>query len=163
MSILTITIFFPFLASLLLLSFSRESPKLTKIYAALVTFLTLGLGIWLALNFQAKGGFEFEHVALEQWLGGSADIKYSVGLDGLSLMLFVFTTLIFAFVALASWSVEQAVREYFFFLLMLETCILGIFAATDLFLYYIFWEAMLIPMYFLIGHLGRRAAHRSGN
>ncbi len=154
MSILTITIFFPFLASLLLFSFSRESTKLTKIYATLVTFLTLGLGVWLGLNFQAKGGFEFEHTALEQWLGSSADIKYSVGLDGLSLVLFVFTTLMFAFVALASWSVEQSVREYFFFLLMLETCILGIFAATDLFLYYIFWEAMLIPMYFLIGIWG---------
>ncbi|MFN3393957.1 MAG: NuoM family protein, partial [Candidatus Thermochlorobacter sp.] len=156
--ILTITIFLPFLASLLLFAFARTE-RLAKLYAVLVTLVTFGLGLFLALNFNAEAGFQFQHVALEQWLGGSADIKYSVALDGLSLALFVFATFMFMLVALASWSVEKSVCEYFFFLLMLETCILGIFAATDLFLYYIFWEAMLIPMYFLIGMWGgaRRA------
>lgn len=156
--ILTITIFLPFLASFLLFAFARAE-RFAKLYAALVTLITFVLGLYLALNFNAEAGFQFQHVALEQWLGGSADIKYSVALDGLSLALFVFATFMFMLSALASWSVEKSVCEYFFFLLMLETCILGIFAATDLFLYYIFWEAMLIPMYFLIGMWGgaRRA------
>lgn len=156
--ILTITIFLPFLASLLLFVFGREE-RFAKFYATLATLATFGLGIYLALNFNPEGGFQFQHVALEQWLGSSADIKYSVALDGVSIALFLFATFMFALVALASWSVENSAREYLFFLLTLETCVLGIFAATDLFLYYIFWEAMLIPMYFLIGMWGgaRRA------
>ncbi|MCS7014297.1 MAG: NADH-quinone oxidoreductase subunit M [Chloroherpetonaceae bacterium] len=159
MSSLTIIIFLPFLLSIPLFLFRRNAITAVRIYASGVSLLTLSGSLHLALQFNPDAGFQFQHIALEQWLGTSADVKYSVALDGLSLSLFVLTAIMFAIATLLSWSIETSVREYFFFLLTLETCILGIFSAIDLFLYYIFWEAMLIPMYFLIGMWGgkRRA------
>lgn len=160
MSLLTITIFLPFLFAFPLLLFRQDAKNAARVYAVTITLLTLGSSLYLASQFNPDTGFQFQHTALEQWLGSAADIQYRVGLDGLSLALFVLTAVMFVIAALTSWSVETSVPAYLFFLLLLETCILGIFAATDLFLYYIFWEAMLIPMYFLIGMWGgeRRAA-----
>jgi NADH-quinone oxidoreductase subunit M len=81
-------------------------------------------------------------------------IEYSVGIDGISLFLVLLTTLLTPLAILASWSVQERVKEYLFFMLTLETGILGAFVALDLFLFYVFWEVMLVPMYFLIGVWG---------
>ena len=81
-------------------------------------------------------------------------INYIVGIDGISLFLVLLTTLLTPIAILASWSVQDKVKEYLIFMLLLETGMLGAFVALDLFLFYVFWEVMLVPMYFLIGVWG---------
>ena len=81
-------------------------------------------------------------------------IEYIVGIDGLSLFLVLLTTLLMPLAILASWSIKDKVKEYLVFMLLLETGMLGAFVALDLFLFYVFWEVMLVPMYFLIGVWG---------
>ena len=81
-------------------------------------------------------------------------IDYFVGIDGISLFLVLLTTFLGPIVILASWSISARVKEYLFFMLLLETGMLGAFVALDLFLFYVFWEVMLVPMYFLIGVWG---------
>jgi len=84
----------------------------------------------------------------------SYGIQYIVGIDGISLFLVLLTTFLMPLAILASWSVKDKVKEYLFFMLLLETGMLGAFVALDLFLFYVFWEVMLVPMYFLIGVWG---------
>jgi NADH-quinone oxidoreductase subunit M len=84
----------------------------------------------------------------------SFGIHYIVGIDGISLFLVLLTTLLTPIAILASWSVQDKVKEYLIFMLLLETGMLGAFVALDLFLFYVFWEVMLVPMYFLIGVWG---------
>jgi NADH-quinone oxidoreductase subunit M len=81
-------------------------------------------------------------------------INYILGIDGISLFLVLLTTLLMPLALLASWSVKDKVKEYLIFMLLLETGMLGAFLALDLFLFYVFWEVMLVPMYFLIGVWG---------
>ncbi|HVO93066.1 MAG TPA: NADH-quinone oxidoreductase subunit M [Terriglobales bacterium] len=81
-------------------------------------------------------------------------IEYIVGVDGISIFLVLLTTLLMPIAILASWSVKEKVKEYLIFMLLLETGMLGAFVALDLFLFYVFWEVMLVPMYFLIGVWG---------
>ncbi len=77
-----------------------------------------------------------------------------MGVDGISLFLILLTTLLTPLAILASWSIHDRLKEYFIFMLLLETGMIGVFASLDLFLFYVFWEVMLIPMYFLIGVWG---------
>jgi len=152
---LSIAIFLPFTLGLLLLLFPNKSDKAIKGYSLGVSLLTFLLACLLFFQFDAGGGFQFQHEALTHWLGEEMEISYLVSLDGISILLFVFTTFLFPIVIASSWNdIHKQAREYHFFMLMLETGILGVFAATDLFLFYIFWEAMLIPMYFIIGIWG---------
>ena len=85
---------------------------------------------------------------------GFFGIEYLVGIDGISLFLVLLTTFLMPLAILASWSVQDKVKEYLVFMLLLETGMLGAFVALDLFLFYVFWEVMLVPMYFLIGVWG---------
>jgi NADH-quinone oxidoreductase subunit M len=87
------------------------------------------------------------------WMPGFG-IEYFVGIDGISLFLVLLTTLLMPLAILASWSVEQRIKEYLVCMLLLQTGMLGAFVALDLFLFYVFWEVMLVPMYFLIGVWG---------
>src|SRR5690606_19438251 len=92
-------------------------------------------------------------------LSSNAKIEYFVGIDGLSFPLVILTTLITFLAVLASWNFEhwkvsRGIRGYFCLLLLLETGMIGVFVALDFFLFYIFWEVMLLPMYFLIGVWG---------
>ena len=82
------------------------------------------------------------------------DIHFTVGLDGISMAMILLTTLIMFLAVLASWNIEKHVKAYFALLLVLETGVLGAFMSLDLFLFYIFYEVMLLPMYFLIGLWG---------
>ena len=85
----------------------------------------------------------------------SIGVNYHVGIDGISLFLVLLTTFLTPITILSSWnSIDRRVKEYFIFLLLLETGMLGVFVALDLFLFYVFWEVMLVPMYFLIGVWG---------
>jgi len=135
-SLLSLTIFFPFLFAIPLLFFNREKASLSKFYALAISLLVFVMAASLLMNFDPSQGIQFRHVALEAWLGEETDVKYVVGLDGLSVLLFAFSALVFPLVILGTWtSVQKNVNEHLFFLLVLETCILGIFSALDLLQY----------------------------
>ena len=155
MGLLSILILTP-LAGALILVFGRG---LTDASVKRFTFgLTLGIfGLSLALlgqlsGFEGSASYRFEEKI--NWLGPWG-ISYHLGIDGLSLWLIILSTLLTPLSLLGSWnSIETRVREFNIFILILESAMIGVFCALDLFLFYIFWEAMLIPMYFLIGIFG---------
>jgi NADH-quinone oxidoreductase subunit M len=104
-------------------------------------------------NLFAAGRGEMQLVERIPWIT-NLGIDYHVGIDGISLFLVLLTTLLMPIAILASWTVKDRVKEYLIFMLLLETGMLGAFVALDLFLFYVFWEVMLVPMYFLIGVWG---------
>jgi NADH-quinone oxidoreductase subunit M len=110
------------------------------------------LSLHLIAHFDStQSGFQF---AIDvPWIP-SVGIRYQMGVDGISVFLILLATLLTPLAVLASWSISDRAKEYFIFMLMLETGMIGVFAALDLFLFYLFWEVMLIPMYFLIGVWG---------
>jgi NADH-quinone oxidoreductase subunit M len=138
-------------AGLLLLVPRRSSRALISLalIASVVNFL------WSVKIFSAFDGNigEMQFVERIPWMP-SFGIDYIVGIDGISLFLVLLTTLLMPIAILASWSVKDRVKEYLIFMLLLETGMLGAFVALDLFLFYVFWEVMLVPMYFLIGVWG---------
>ena len=102
--------------------------------------------------FATPGKFVFE--TNEPWMRSPA-IHYHVGIDGISLWLVILTTLLTPICVLISWnSIDKRVKEFFAFLLLLEFGLIGVFCALDLFLFYVFWEISLVPMYFLVGIWG---------
>jgi NADH-quinone oxidoreductase subunit M len=117
--------------------------------ATLITFL---VSLKIFNLFQAGRG-EMQLVERLPWIR-SLGVEYHVGIDGISLFLVLLTTLLMPLATLASWPVKDRVKEYLVFMLLLETGMLGAFVALDLFLFYVFWEVMLVPMYFLIGVWG---------
>jgi NADH-quinone oxidoreductase subunit M len=117
---------------------------------AVATFMA-SLSLWTGFD-QTQAGFQF--VERYSWLPDFG-ISYHVGLDGITLWLVLLTTFLTPIALLCSWeSVDQRVREFSFFMLLLEAAMIGVFISLDLFLFYVFWDAMLIPMYFLIGIWG---------
>ncbi len=143
----------------------RARDLLVKRIALLTTVVTLGVTIAMAVGFKT-GGARFQFTQTYQWIP-QFGVHYAVGVDGIALVLILMTAVLMPVVVLASWndaegSVSQAgeppprrsVKTYFALLLVLETMMIGVFAATDVFLFYVFFEAMLIPMYFMIGSYG---------
>jgi NADH-quinone oxidoreductase subunit M len=113
---------------------------------------TLGLAVGLALRFDSgEAGFQLGQQA--DWVP-SLGVRYNVGIDGVSLPLVLLTTLMVPLAVIGSWRMTDRPRAYVAGLLVLETAMLGVFVALDLFLFYIFWEAVLVPAYFLIGSWG---------
>ena len=150
--ILSFLIFFPLAGAFFLLFINREKENLIKSITLTVTLITFIVSLLLYFYFDsnsAKPQFT-EH---SQWLGYGID--YHLGIDGISLFLVLLTTFLMPITIIFSWgSIKEKIKEYMIFMLMLETGILGVFSALNLFLFYVFWEAMLIPMYFLIGIWG---------
>ncbi len=108
--------------------------------------------LWFA--FERDGAlFQFRESAT--WID-TIGVRYEFGIDGIALLLVLLTTLLGAFAFLSSWSSRSTLgeKEYYIFLLLLQTGMLGVFMALDFFLFYVFWEVMLVPMYFLIGIWG---------
>ena len=148
--ILTAMIFLPAVGVALVMALPKENHAAIRWTALGAALLDLILGIPL-VAFYKSGAMNFvESVA---WIP-SAGITYHLGLDGLSLPLFILTLLLSAVAIVASWSITERVRSYFALILLLEVGMLGVFAALDFVLFYIFWELVLIPMYFLIGIWG---------
>src|SRR4030095_407804 len=117
-----------------------------------VAVLTFLLSLHLIAHFDStKPGFQF--LIDVPWIA-SAGIDYHMGIDGISVYLILLATILTPLAVLASWSISDRAKEYFIFMLLLETGMIGVFAALDLFLFYLFWEVMLVPMYFLIGVWG---------
>lgn len=149
--ILSYIIFFPLMGILLILFFKKDT--ITKYIALFVTLANLLISIPLFINFD-KWNPNFQFVESYQWLS-SINAQYKIGIDGLSI-LFVLLTLIISILCVAvSWSaIKERVRLFYAMILLMETAMIGVFCAMDLLLFYIFYEAMLIPMFLLIGIWG---------
>ena len=155
---LTLLTFFPLLGVLALL-FIPAGAKSALRWTALVTaLLTFGISLWAfffsGLYNPASGDLQL--VAQYDWITVAGwNIRYHLGADGLSILLILLTTLLSPISILSTWTaVEERVKDFMIFFLLLEVGMLGVFVAQDLFLFYIFWEFTLIPMYFLIGIWG---------
>lgn len=151
--LLSSVLFLPLLGAIVLAGFPRQRAAALRWGALVVMLVTFGLSLALYPLFDAAlPGMQLsEHVA---WIG-SVGISYHIGVDGISLPLVLLTTFLSPIALLGSWqSIHTKVKEFAIFMLLLETGMLGAFLALDLFLFFIFWEAMLIPMYFIIGVWG---------
>jgi NADH-quinone oxidoreductase subunit M len=155
MGLLSLLILLP-LAGALVLTLGRGMSNLTvKRFSLGLTLVLFGLSLALLTQlsgFETSAEYRFEETI--NWLPDWG-ISYHLGIDGLSLWLIILSTLLTPISLLGSWnSIEDRVREFNIFILILESAMIGVFCALDLFLFYVFWEAMLIPMYFLIGIFG---------
>ena len=150
--ILTIVTFTPALGALLLLFLNRTNIRAIRAIAVTTAALSFLFSLHLVAHFDS-GSPEFQYVINAPWIP-SFGISYHMGVDGISLFLVLLTTVLTPLAMLASWSITERTKEYFIFMLLLETGMVGVFCSLDLFLFYVFWEVMLIPMYFLIGIWG---------
>ena len=150
--LLSALILLPVAGAVALALVPRESVRLQKLIGLGVSSAVFLLSLELITAFRI--GPEMQFVENVRWLP-SYGISYHLGIDGISLWLILLTTFLTPLSLLGSWSsIETRVKEFGIFMLLLEAGMLGVFCALDLFLFYIFWEAMLIPMYFLIGIWG---------
>jgi NADH-quinone oxidoreductase subunit M len=154
MTLLSVVIFLPLIAFLIILALPKEHHNAIRMFslvASLAVFVaSLGLiaPVWSA----APGKFALETNQL--WID-TPPINYHIGLDGISLWLVILTTLLTPLCVLVSWkSIDKHIKLFFGFLLLLEFALIGVFCALDLFLFFVFWEVSLVPMYFLIGIWG---------
>ncbi len=151
-AILTVVTFIPLVGAILLLVFPRRDREIRG-FALLVSIVDFVVSLHLPWHFQGgEGGFQFELNV--PWIS-SPNIHYHLGVDGISMWLVLLTTFLTPLCVLISWkSVHDRVKEFFILLLVLETALIGVFVALDLFLFYFFWEGTLIPMALLIGMYG---------
>jgi NADH-quinone oxidoreductase subunit M len=150
--ILTLLIFLPVAGAIVVALMRRESEALQKALGLLVSTAAFAVSILLVTGFRDVATMQF--VERAPWIPAWG-IGYHVGVDGLSLWLVILTTFLTPLALLGSWtSIHDRVREFVVFMLLLEAGMIGVFVSLDLFLFYVFWEAMLIPMYFLIGIWG---------
>src|SRR5438874_9932155 len=151
-NILTLVTFIPAGAALLLLFAPRRDREIRG-FALLVSLLTFVLSLHLPTHFRRPDpGFQFERDL--PWIP-TPNIHYHMGIDGISLWLIVLTTFLTPLCVLISWrSIHERVKEFFILLLVLETALIGVFVALDLFFFYFFWEFTLIPMALIIGMYG---------
>ena len=139
--------------ALLLLLVPKDRHDSLRSLSLIISFVTFLLSLWLWVGFEpVASGMQFE-VDIT-WVP-SMGIHYHLGVDGISLLLIMLTSILSVLVVLSSWSaIKTGVKGYFISMLFLETGMLGVFCALDLFLFYVFWEVMLVPMYFIIGVWG---------
>lgn len=151
-NILTIVVFLPLVGAILLMFFPRRDRDI-RYFSLAVSLITLLASLHLPWYFvRGQGGFQFEEDI--PWIA-HPNIHYHLGIDGISLWLVILTTFLMPMCVLISWkSIGERVKEFFVLMLILETAMIGVFVALDLFLFYFFWEATLIPMALLIGMYG---------
>jgi len=155
--LLSLMTFFPILGLLVLLFLPRDNEGLIKGFTLMMTLVTFFISLPLAFNEVFKTSAAMHYTEFVRWIsiGDYFQMNYHVGIDGISLWLVLLTTFIMPITVLSTWgAVERNVKGFMALLLLLETGMLGAFVSLDLFLFYIFWELMLIPMYFLIGIWG---------
>jgi len=149
------TTFFPLVGVLALLFIPPERKNALRWTALVTSLVTFGLSIWMLTQFNKANpdlqlGFSIPWIQVAGW-----NISFAMGVDGLSILLVLLTTFLSAISILSTWSaVEERVKDFMIFFLLLEVGMTGVFLAQDLFLFYIFWEFTLVPMYFLIGIWG---------
>ena len=163
---LTLVVFLPALGALALAFFPKDRPEGVRQFSLFITAIVFLLTVWLAFPAPlgaggAKGAtaqFAVGQASMQDlfsipWIG-SFKIFYCMGLDGISLPLVLLTSFVCLLAMGASWPIAKNVKAYCILFLLLETGMLGVFVSLDLFLFYVFWEVMLLPMYFLIGVWG---------
>jgi NADH-quinone oxidoreductase subunit M len=163
---LSLVVFLPAIGALALAFFPKDRPETVKRFSLFITILTFALTVWMALPVSPGAGglkpatarFELGHAGMQDmfsipWIS-SFNIYYFMGMDGISFPLVILTTLVSMLAMGASWPISKSVKAYCILFLLLETGMLGVFLALDFFLFYVFWEVMLLPMYFLIGVWG---------
>lgn len=153
MESLLLTLFIPLAGAILLMFFSRKNANAIKNTALGISLITFAVSIWLFFKFDpANPGFQFvyELMWIEQF--GSA---FRVGVDGMSMLLVMLTTFISPITIFSSpGAIKTKEKEYYILMLVLQFAMTGVFIALDLLLFYVFWEIILIPMYFIIGVWG---------
>ncbi len=151
--ILSVVLFTPLVGALLLLFVPRENENVHRIAGNV--FGVLGFLVSLPLiRWWHPGASKFSFEENVGWIP-SIGARYHLGIDGISLLLVLLTTFLGMIAILSSWSaIHQRTKEYYILLLLLQTGMIGVFMALDFFLFYVFWEVMLVPMYFLIGVWG---------
>jgi len=150
--LLSILTFLPLGGALIIVFVPRHKKQLLYTIALIASLLNFFFSLVLYFRFDEASALP-QFVEKSPWLGKG--IFYHLGVDGISLFLVILTTFLIPIAIISSWNyITQKQKEYLFFLLLLETGIIGVFVSLNLFLFYVFWEAMLIPMYFLIGVWG---------
>ncbi len=144
----------PLLGALFIMFFiKKEDEELIRRASLATSILTFFASLILVFKF-LRGTPDFQFVEKLTWIK-SLGVSYFVGIDGMSLLLIILATVITFIGILSSWTaITQRVKEYYIFMLLLEVGMLGVFISLDVFLFYVFWEIMLVPMYFLIGIWG---------
>ncbi len=151
--LLSIIVFLPLVGALVILLLNKKRVEQIKVVALGTSLVVFVLSLPLFFNFDSST-HQLQWMEKKPWIP-QYGISYFIGIDGISLLLVLLTTFISVLAILSSWkAITERVKGYMMFMLLLETGMLGVFVAQDLFLFYIFWEAMLIPMYFLIGVWG---------
>lgn len=151
--ILSIVTWLPALGAIMILAlFKKDQPRLIKKFTTAWFGLTFLVSLLLLTYKSSVGGMQF--IEDHEWIP-IIGARYQMGADGVAVLLIVLTTLLGAIAALSSWKyIEKREKEYYVLLLLLQTAVVGVFASMDLFLFYLFFEVSLVPMYFLIGIWG---------
>ncbi|RMH72746.1 MAG: NADH-quinone oxidoreductase subunit M [Gemmatimonadetes bacterium] len=155
---LSLITFIPLLGILLILFTPADKKAIMKWSAAGVTFLQVLMAIYIYVHYDYTAGGvndagSFQFVEQMNWIT-AFNIQYYLGIDGLSTPMVLLTALLSFLCIFVSWNIEKGLRGYLAMFLLLDTGMMGVFVALDFFLFYIFWEVMLLPMYFLIGIWG---------
>ncbi len=152
---LTLVTFFPLLGVLILLFVNGEQKNLVRWIALITSLVTFIISLFVLAQFQAANP-DMQLEIKRSWIQVAGwNISYQLGVDGLSILLLLLTTFLTPISILSTWTaIEDRVKEFMIFFLLLEAGMVGVFLALDLFLFYIFWEFTLVPMYFLIGIWG---------
>jgi NADH-quinone oxidoreductase subunit M len=153
---LTFIVFFPVAGALAIATLPRADESRAKHIAALVTATVFVMAIVAFAAFDKDTtGFQFtERFRWVRATDAGFDVQYFLGIDGLSLVMVLLTGLLFPLAVLVSWRIELRPKEYFAWLLVLETGVMGVFSSLDLILFFLFWEVELVPMYMLISIWG---------
>jgi NADH-quinone oxidoreductase subunit M len=167
MNILTLLIFTPILFGIIVAVLPSAWRGSFKYITLLATLVQLAISVWIYCNFKTGTGFggvnhegQFQFVQKLPWIDldlgamGKMQIDYFVGIDGLSIALLVMTSFVLVIAALASWEIKSNLKGFFVLFLILDMAVIGVFCSLDFFLFYIFYELMLLPLYFLIGMWG---------
>jgi len=152
MTVLNLLLLLPAAGFLAVLALPREKPGAARVTSLAISLGTFLLSLGLILPVRGAPGWHFETDI--PWIE-TFSIRYHVGVDGLGLWLVILSTLLTPIAILVSWrTINRGVKEFYAFLLLLEVGVIGVFVSLDLFLFYVFWEVSLVPMYFLIGIWG---------
>jgi NADH-quinone oxidoreductase subunit M len=151
--LISIVTFLPLVGAVILFFVKKDSTELIKRFTLVWTILTFVVSLGFVIGFRTNDpGFQFYESL--PWIP-QIGVGYQVGLDGINLLLILLTTGLMPLAVLSSFNaITDRVKEYYIFLLLLEVGMLGVFVSLDLFLFYVFWEVTLVPMYFLIGIWG---------
>ena len=151
--LLSVILFTPLLGALILLLIPRDAVTVHRLVGNLFGALGFLVSLPLMVHFSTESG-EYQFKEVYEWIP-SIGAKYSLGVDGISMLLVMLTTFLGMIAITSSWSaIQQRTKEFYILMLLLQTGMIGVFVSLDFFLFYVFWEVMLVPMYFLIGVWG---------